>query len=532
MVTGDYTWDPADKARPLFVARKDEEGFLREQGYFNSAAIGLPICYLNESGVDRVPGSLLVMPVHSISASAHDWDFEGYAEAIDKIRDRFEAVVICLHPSCYARGYWVSAFKRRGYKIIRGMDWNDRNALTRLQMLMGGFEYVTTNGFGSHWAYAAYCGAKLSVYGPYAECKLEDQLDCYHFQKFPNDLEPIYWMTSERRNREKFPFIFCAPPEASALQAWGKEQVGAENRVSPAELRRLLGWTPLAVAKGKARFFMAKVGKTRLKAELRQRMELALRPKEREVRNILEAAVDRPELEAVEAKIAGQSFLFKDRWSLDFLYRKIWQKETYKFRARTKNPLIIDCGANVGMGTLYFKHLWPTARIIAFEPDPVVFRILQENAKRLEWQDVDLFQEAVWSSNGETTFQRHCNKAGRLASATVNDGKGQVRVRTRRLRPLLEREAVDFLKLDIEGAETEVLEDCAAVLSKVRCIFFEYHAFIDKPQTLHRLLEIVNTAGFRVHIHACEPNPHPLYLTQLRGDDFAEMNLDVFCYKP
>jgi hypothetical protein len=76
------------------------------------------------------------------------------------------------------------------------------------------------------------------------------------------------------------------------------------------------------------------------------------------------------------------------------------------------------------------------------------------------------------------------------------------------------------------------LEDCAAVLSKVRCIFFEYHAFIDKPQTLHRLLEIVNTAGFRVHIHACEPNPHPLYLTQLRGDDFAEMNLDVFCYKP
>lgn len=529
-VIGDYMWDPADKVRPLFVARKDEEGFLREQGYFNSEAIGLPICYLKESGVDRVPRSLLVMPTHSLPSAAHDWDFEAYASAIDEIRDKFEAVVICLHPVCYSRGYWVSAFKRRGYQIISGMNWNDRNALTRLQMLMSGFEYVTTNGFGSHWAYAAYCGAKLSIYGPYSEPKCEHCCQLEHYRRFPADVEPACSMASEKANRAKFPFFFCEPQEASQHQAWGGEQLGAENRVSPTDLRRLLGWTALRVAKGKAKSFIKKV-KGRLRTELGKQVKLALRPAEREVRNIVERAIDRPEYEAVEARIAGHSFLFKDRWSLDFLYREIWQKEIYKFLSNTMNPLVIDCGANVGMGILYFKHLYPMARVIAFEPDPVVFRILKENAKKLKWQEVELFQEAVWSSNEEATFQRHYNIAGRLLPALVSDGKGLVRVRTRRLRPLLEKQEVNFLKIDIEGAETEVLEDCADVLTKVRCMFFEYHSFIDKPQTLHRLLAIVNTAGFRVHVHAYEPNPHPLYLTQLRGDDFAEMNLDVFCYR-
>jgi hypothetical protein len=89
------------------------------------------------------------------------------------------------------------------------------------------------------------------------------------------------------------------------------------------------------------------------------------------------------------------------------------------------------------------------------------------------------------------------------------DNSGAVRVvETVRLRPYLET-GVDFLKLDIEGAETEVLEDSADLLGNVKCVFVEYHSFVDKPQTLHTVAGILSGAGFRLHVHSELVSPTP-----------------------
>ena len=50
-----------------------------------------------------------------------------------------------------------------------------------------------------------------------------------------------------------------------------------------------------------------------------------------------------------------------------------------RWRAKGATPVIMDGGANVGYAALYFAHAFPDATIIAVEPNPETFRILQEN---------------------------------------------------------------------------------------------------------------------------------------------------------
>jgi hypothetical protein len=77
-----------------------------------------------------------------------------------------------------------------------------------------------------------------------------------------------------------------------------------------------------------------------------------------------------------------------------------------------------------------------------------------------------------------------------------------------RLRDFLDS-PVDLLKLDIEGAGTDVLLDCANRLTDVGAVFVEYHSFAGSEQRLDVLLSSLKSAGFRVLIQTemCPPQP-------------------------
>ena len=60
-------------------------------------------------------------------------------------------------------------------------------------------------------------------------------------------------------------------------------------------------------------------------------------------------------------------------------YHEIFMRQVYFFRSDSDSPVIVDCGANLGLATLYFRTLYPRSVVEAFEPDPVTFKILEEN---------------------------------------------------------------------------------------------------------------------------------------------------------
>lgn len=176
------------------------------------------------------------------------------------------------------------------------------------------------------------------------------------------------------------------------------------------------------------------------------------------------------------------------------LYREIVERGVYDFCADTERPYIIDGGAHIGLATIAFKRRFPGAEIDAFEPDPTICGMLRRNLHRFGFGDVQVHPAALWTKTGVIPFL-----AEGVVSSRVPGGaeRADCAVVAERLHDYLDRR-VDFLKLDIEGAEVDVLADCAGRLDNVQALFVEYHSWKDRPQRLAELFSTLQVAGFRV----------------------------------
>lgn len=149
----------------------------------------------------------------------------------------------------------------------------------------------------------------------------------------------------------------------------------------------------------------------------------------------------------------------------------------------------IDCGANVG--AVSARLLASGADVIAFDPDPWAFDQLR---RRFHDQPrYQLHNAAVGCAEGEVTLMRAANFDGNEGNASQkstivagarNLGEAGEQVAVRQidfvafLRDLTKaRGPVSFVKIDIEGAELDLLDalHCADLLSGVRCMVVETH---------------------------------------------------------
>lgn len=223
--------------------------------------------------------------------------------------------------------------------------------------------------------------------------------------------------------------------------------------------------------------------------------------------------------------VAGYRVRYSDAYGLIHSAAEIFRDHVYRFDARDERPHIIDAGANIGLSVLYFKSRYPDATIVAYEPDPDIFAMLRQNVGAMA--GVDLRQAAAWTQDTELTFYREGSLAG---STEVDAGsrKQSVVVRAERLRPELERQ-VDFLKIDIEGAENDLLFDIEDLLDNVDHLFFEYHSMPHLSQRLGDLLSMVRRRGFRYVINGPHGSPLPFVERISTGFD---LQLNVSCFRP
>ena len=66
---------------------------------------------------------------------------------------------------------------------------------------------------------------------------------------------------------------------------------------------------------------------------------------------------------------------YKRPYELLHTYRELFCKEMYQFNSLSDEPVILDCGSNIGLSVLYFKTIYPKAKVWAFEPDAANFEI-------------------------------------------------------------------------------------------------------------------------------------------------------------
>jgi FkbM family methyltransferase len=220
--------------------------------------------------------------------------------------------------------------------------------------------------------------------------------------------------------------------------------------------------------------------------------------------------------------ILGPRLAFVDGRSCALQHLVIFQHGLYAMKSSVDSPRILDVGANIGLASLYFKRTFPKARISAFEPDPLISETLQKNLTAFGYCDVDVHRVAVSDRAGTMKFSSDQSDGGRFSA------DGQEVVSVVRMRDWLE-EPIDLLKIDIEGAEFDVIRDCRDRLGNVSRLFVEYHSFTRTPQRLPELLTILRDAGFRLYVQTdfCAPSP----MKDAFDDGEMDLRLNIFALR-
>jgi FkbM family methyltransferase len=247
------------------------------------------------------------------------------------------------------------------------------------------------------------------------------------------------------------------------------------------------------------------------------------------VKTVISEIFVRKRFEPYETNFLGHTLFIHDHDSYLLGEQELFLagNNMYKFSAKTDQPYIIDCGANLGMSIIYFKTLYPNSKITAFEADPQIFSFLEKNVQSFNLSNVTLINKAVWNSNGNVLpFLSEGGAGGRIEARKMDIKFCDVE--SIRLRDFLNKE-VDFLKIDIEGAEFEVMYDCADLLCNVKNLFVEYHSFENSEQKLHTILAIIKSAGFKYHVKEAFTSPEPFIKQHVNFG--MDLQLNIFCYR-
>lgn len=206
-------------------------------------------------------------------------------------------------------------------------------------------------------------------------------------------------------------------------------------------------------------------------------------------------------------RMAEYTLRYSDLLSFCPQWQDIFVNNALAYETANPAPRILDCGANIGLASLYYKRRYPAARITAFEADPAIAAMLADNLRANAAGDVEVESAAVWTSDGEVTFQSEGADSGTVASLAGEMSGRPVEVRAVRLARWLEAEPIDLLKLDIEGGEAAVLEDCRAHLANVRALLLEIHEFDPSRRQSPGLRRLLEAAGFEYTATHVTPLP-------------------------
>jgi FkbM family methyltransferase len=220
---------------------------------------------------------------------------------------------------------------------------------------------------------------------------------------------------------------------------------------------------------------------------------------------LLEKAHEMPRFKPVHFSFNDISLHVPDMLSVVYQLEEFFIHEKFNFISNEQRPVIYDCGANVGVASIYFHLKFPDSLISSFEPDPAIIPYLKENLAANGIKNVRILEVAVWTNSDGLIFGSEGADGG-----SIYFPQNKIKVRSVRLKDELAKEtSVTLLKVDIEGAELEVIRDCESELHKVSYLFVEYHSWKNRNQELSELLNVLERNGFRYYIDNCATRKHP-----------------------
>lgn len=170
--------------------------------------------------------------------------------------------------------------------------------------------------------------------------------------------------------------------------------------------------------------------------------------------------------------------LASDLSILPGLLNKTYEKHELDFVKNTLKPgqTFYDIGANFGLyAVLASQIVGPQGHVFAFEPAPETFKNLKTNTSAL--QNVSCFQCAVGSKDGTLDLYFDSRNPGCSSALAVTSGPSASVTQIKIDSYLLEKKVLpaDFVKIDVEGFEWEVLQGMQLAISKNTVILCEFN---------------------------------------------------------
>lgn len=176
----------------------------------------------------------------------------------------------------------------------------------------------------------------------------------------------------------------------------------------------------------------------------------------------------------------------------------------FKYYSLKEGDIVIDGGAYLGEFTLYAaKVVGNGGKVIAFEPDPLNYKKLLENISLNNLDNVIAINKGLYSENTNLKFYNDSSGGSFLISEDLESKPNDiVEVPVVKLDDEMNRlgiQKVDFIKMDIEGAEIEALKGCKRLLESncVNLAIASYH-ILDGLPTCKRLEGLLLDMGYNV----------------------------------
>ena len=213
--------------------------------------------------------------------------------------------------------------------------------------------------------------------------------------------------------------------------------------------------------------------------------------------------------------------------------------ETKLFNDIIKNgEILLDVGANIGYFTLLMAKLsGPSGKVFSFEPEDKNFKILEKNVKINNYHNVVLEKKGVSDRNGINKFFLSSKNTGMHSLQKIRDDVKEVKIDVIKLDDYFSAldlaEKISLIKIDVEGAEFQVLNGMKTILkNKNLKLLIE---FIPEHLKKHGtnpgdVLKILEDNNFKIY----QINENTKKLESKKIDDIldnSEIGRNIYCKK-
>jgi FkbM family methyltransferase len=216
----------------------------------------------------------------------------------------------------------------------------------------------------------------------------------------------------------------------------------------------------------------------------------------RGVRNLpalVKLATRQPSDTPIELDLAtGEKFLVSTLMDAWILKETILDRQYEKVSVALEHGwTVVDIGAALGDYAVWASKQIGDGRVYAVEPFPASVKMIRENLRLNQITNTVICEEAIGGQDGLSGLQLVTGEAVQHSTAAITGIDGSVAVSVSSLRSFLIEEKidlVDYLKMDCEGAEFDILLNCPSeVLKKIKRICMEVHDHV----TLHSRDELI-----------------------------------------